>query len=964
MPHTVIITEKRSQAEAIGTALNFRPGRAGIEGDITGNSAVILPAAGHLFTLAAPDEVRAELKDWHSLDCLLPIPDRIPKRLIKRTGGRGPDAGAYFKRISAALKGASAAILATDADREGEAIGWSILDAARFQGTVRRAWLAGGLDPASIQKAFANLKAPDETKGWCRASEARAASDWAYQLLTRAHTHQGRLGAYGAHLGQGKGRASVVSVGRVQTPALALIHRRELQIRNFKSVTHTTLTAKLDDGIQAPYAPDALADATLPRGVALANPDKPDKGIHIVNKGIAAAFRAATLDPPKMTVAEVEEKTVRKNPPPLLNLTDAQAALAKARKISAALAQAVFEDLYEQGYLSYPRTKHNQIPSALWADEERTAMLSAAAGIQGFKSLAEEALAIHEGVHPRYRPFTPACVKDKPMEHYAIVPTGKPVTDAVLAALKPAKKDSAGKLAAPADMAAAYRLAAERILLNALPPAQVQETRYVLEGNGPDPLERPKGRWAATCRDVLDAGWMRHRPDAVQGPPAPDWRKGQPIGVKDVALAEAKTRPPSRYTEPAFLKAMESVGKEVADERLRKALARADGIGTPATRQSVLDTLKARGFIALRKSALHLLDAGEALIDMLPQAARSPELTALWEVRLEAICETRNDRDAVERRDAFVTAQRDAVTKLIAAVIDDARANGRMVRTDAPSEKLLAFARQTAQALGDTLTEAQLASAQALRAYLDERESSMPVDDVLRRRMEWLSRLSETEPDAQALESRKSAMDWIKSAEGRMKGIKPTKAQLERAQRIAAATKRKVPKTAQASMHACLAWTRKYQKDAGDAANAPSEGALNFARRIAEASGTSIPDSALASGRELAQWIDANKEKADLGGGSPSEKMLAFAQRIAEDLGVELPKAAGSDLQACRQWIDGNKPKWEKQGGGGPRKPSEKQLAFAHRIAVENGIELTEEAQASAKACSAFIDQHMKRRSG
>ncbi len=248
---TGIIAEKRSQADAIATAFDLRLANGCYEGntDVLGHVTLVW-ARGHLFELQEPDAAKPGAT-WTDPATLLPLPTSPAPQLMK-------DAASSYKNIAAKLKGAARMVIATDPDREGEAIGRDILAAMKYNGPTARAWLTKGLDKKSIISSFESLRAGADTESIYAAQQARAVADWQYQFVTRAYTAAGRHGLLGDHLGTGSGRASVTSVGRVQSPTVRMIVERDRAIANFKPQDHFVVTIDCKQGdnvVTLKYAP-------------------------------------------------------------------------------------------------------------------------------------------------------------------------------------------------------------------------------------------------------------------------------------------------------------------------------------------------------------------------------------------------------------------------------------------------------------------------------------------------------------------------------------------------------------------------------------------------------------------------------------------------------------------------------------------------------------------------------------
>ena len=359
----LLITEKPSQCKDIAAAMGYsKSGKF-----FTGKDITLAPAVGHLLEHVEPEKVIKDLS-WGNPRSLLPIQRKVPTQPIAKT------ASALTAIKSLATK-ATSIIIATDPDREGEGIGREILDHIKWKGPVQRLWLVGGMDKASIKKAMSSLRPGDETVGMYRAQQARALSDWAYMLVTMSTTAAGRHGVFGPILGTGAPKESVVSVGRVQTPTLAMVVKRDLIIENFKPTDHFSVyldieqagaTARLN--YSATVAEKDL-EAPFPGVVWIEGSGKdPTPKPLFVDESMVDAFtdRVAALG--KVTL-KVERKDIRKSPPKPYSMTTLQQEMNKRFKLTAKNTLSAAQELYESGFLSYPRTERDLWPMQLFDDD-------------------------------------------------------------------------------------------------------------------------------------------------------------------------------------------------------------------------------------------------------------------------------------------------------------------------------------------------------------------------------------------------------------------------------------------------------------------------------------------------------------------------------------------------------------------------------------------------------------------
>ncbi len=765
----VILTEKKDQAEKLCAAMGWTQDRGCWSGKLEGASVTVVTARGHLLTLQSPDEVIPGL-GWNEPEKMRVIPRSFPMKIIPDVSGlpAAVQAKHYISNINKFLKGADELIIATDSDREGEAIGWSIVEYLGFTGRIRRAWFAAGLDKKSLTEAMRNLKEPSETKSYYRASQSRSFCDWAYMFLVRAYTHYASYSCFGANLGRGSGRSAVVSVGRVQTPTLAMIVKRDIEIETFVSKDHHVISGHFSagtiSGIPANYKPaitQAIIDSAPP-GVSWESSSKLPKADEdaalesplYTGKAEVEAFRARLLrSAPMAKILSYTEGVRKESPPKPFALTDATSELSSAAGISSGLAQTVFEDLYEQGWTSYARTSKSDLPMNLYEDSERNAVFDAISGIGELRSHAERARGIHNGLDPEYKKFTPAVFVTKDMEHYGIIPTSQQMSDEKLNRLQPRKADKKSIAHTSEHMKIAYMLVARRYILTMMPPAQYATQEISFGVPVEDMLGHKESVFQAKAEKLTDPGWRALR---EAGKPKtqslPALRPGQQARVDSIELTARQTKPPVRYVDKTLFKAMENIGRTVRDPKLRALLKESEGIGTPATRKTIVETLIVRGYVEVKKNAFHSTKKGRDLIAAVPDWLSNPETTALWEDYLVKICKTKDDAEAVQMRDKFVEKQLSRIEGLISHLISTHSQNlgERQVQQRPVSPKIQAFIRSICDTKGISAPAGVLSDYQKARAFLDEHAPALG-DAPTEKQLQLLESLRKCLPDAIAM---------------------------------------------------------------------------------------------------------------------------------------------------------------------------------------------------------------------
>jgi DNA topoisomerase-3 len=623
----LVIAEKPSVARDLARVLGAT--RRG-DGCLEGPHHVVTWCVGHLIELDEPAAYDPLWKPWRA-ETLPMLPQSFKLRPSRTSATQ-------WKVVRALLRDTrfSAVINACDAGREGELIFRWCYQLAGARLNTKRLWVSS-LTDAAIRAGFAALKPGTHYDALADAARCRAESDWLVGLnATRALTLRQRR----------HGRGDLLSVGRVQTPTLALVVAREKAVRAFSARAYWELQGRFtpDEGgtFTARWTHDqrsALDTAAL----ATALRERCDRYVKTSGRAL------------------VEDVSVRKQkvPPPLLfDLTSLQRTANARYGLSAQRTLDVAQSLYEtHKFITYPRTDSRHLSDDLYATLD-----TLFGALEHHAPIATYAAQVRASRPAKsLRVFNQAKVSD----HHAIIPTAKvPIEGATL----------------ERDAARIYELIVRRFLgafmpdavfeltsmlvsvgasdgrrVEAPPPPQERqgdgeadtvetETRFVKE------LPPPPDRFVAQGRARLVAGWQEvafeeNEPKGLQR--LPTLRTGQTLDG-DFSVDAKRTQPPRRYTEATLLAAMESAGRTIDDEVLRAAM-RDSGLGTPATRAAVLETLFERKYVRREGKSLVATEMGEGLIDALPVAAlRSPELTGQWESRLARMA--RGD----ERREDFM----------------------------------------------------------------------------------------------------------------------------------------------------------------------------------------------------------------------------------------------------------------------------------------------------------------------
>ncbi|MCL6448392.1 MAG: DNA topoisomerase 3 [Armatimonadetes bacterium] len=558
---TLIITEKPSVGRDIAKVLGRFKTR---EGYLENEQFIVSWAIGHLVELAEPEDYNPALKKW-SLHTLPFIPGEFLLKVI-------PETARQFQVLKELLLSPQVGLIvnACDAGREGENIFRRIYAQAGCAREVKRLWLRE-TTPAAIRLAFENLRENRELDNLAVAAAARAQADWLVGInATRAFTCRHK---------------ELLSVGRVQTPTLALIVAREREIRNFKAAKYWEVWATFRKSTGETYRGKWFADKTdrFPSAEA------------------AREMVAACRNNRESVVSAVEEKEVKEPPPLLFNLNDLQKEANQKHGLTAEQTLRAAQALYEKHKLiTYPRTESRHL-SALLAKTipQRMAALAAAAEYQPL-------------IPGHLPPLSRRYVDDaRVTDHHAII-----ITET---------KPESASLSRPEQIV--YDLVARRLLAIFYPDARYNVTRVITAAGKETFLSRGKVELEKGWKKVYPTGDKKDEEEQLLPPLA----QGERVFLEEIDALEKQTKPPPRYTEATLLAAMEKAGKFVEDKEMQDILKAAGGIGTPATRAAIIERLIQVGYVKRQKKTLFPTAKGEALIDLVPEEVKSPELTARWE---------------------------------------------------------------------------------------------------------------------------------------------------------------------------------------------------------------------------------------------------------------------------------------------------------------------------------------------
>lgn len=593
---TLVLTEKPSVAKDIARVLGCK--RSG-NGCIVGDKYIVTWALGHLVTLADPEAYDDKYKSWRMEDLPM-LPGRMKLVVIGQTSKQ-------FKAVSSLLSSAEVSdiVIATDAGREGELVARWIIQKANCRKPMRRLWISSQTDKA-IKEGFASLKPSSQYDNLYRSAQCRAEADWLVGLnVTRALTckHNAQL-----------------SAGRVQTPTLAMIVRREEDILRFRPKDY--FTVKADFGEYTALYKDSKGQARFADAAAA--------------KEVADSVRGK-----RGVLSEVKKVYRFKAPPAAYDLTELQRDANKKYGYSAKQTLSLMQSLYEtHKLLTYPRTDSRYITRDVAATlPERLRAIA----IGPYKDAASAVL--------RSKPIqTKYIVNDaKVTDHHAIIPTEQYV--------------DLNKLSR--EERHIYDLVVRRFIAVLSAPFEYDEVQVKITVGRYNFYTKGQSVKSAGWKALYDSSLADDDDDAEPDLAAqrlPALSQGAAASVKEVRVCAGKTSPPARYTEATLLTAMENPASQVEDGRLRDALKTAGGLGTPATRADIIEKLFNSFYIERRGREIFPTSKGRQLIGIVPPDLKSAELTAKWEQQLSLIAEGKaNDRKFIEEMRGYASSLVQAV---------------------------------------------------------------------------------------------------------------------------------------------------------------------------------------------------------------------------------------------------------------------------------------------------------------
>lgn len=613
----VCIAEKPSVAKDIAKVLGANQSK---DGYMEGNGYQVTWTFGHLCELKEPHEYNQQWKYW-SLGSLPMIPPRFGIRLKQDKGVEH-----QFKVITSLMQNADSIINCGDAGQEGELIQRWVMQLAGAKCPVQRLWISS-LTEEAIREGFQNLKDQSHYQSLYEAGLMRAIGDWTLGMnATRLYTLKYRSND------RSQGANQVLSIGRVQTPTLALIVRRQQEIENFVPTTYWVLTTLYRDTVfNVVMEEEEKEDSQTEKQEQAKTKEKTPKGFKTREEGEAVLEKIKNLP---FTVKKIEKKKGKEAPPRLFDLTSLQVECNRKFGYSADQTLQLVQSLYEKKVSTYPRVDTTFLPDDVYPKCGQIMN-----GLKDYFHLMDRIKG------QKLRKDKKFFDNSKVTDHHAIIPTGQPIIGLTEAEKK------------------VFDLIARRFIGIFYPDCLFETT--TITGEVGDIAFR------ATGKHITDPAWKvlwSTNSDSADTPAEekllPEFVKGE-SGPHTPDLAEKQTTPPKPYTEATLLRAMETAGKMVEDEELRDAL-KENGIGRPSTRAAIIETLFRRRYIRKERTSLWATPTGVELIGIIhEELLKSAELTGIWERKLRQIEQRQYDAHQ------FLAELKQMVTEVVMEVMRD-----------------------------------------------------------------------------------------------------------------------------------------------------------------------------------------------------------------------------------------------------------------------------------------------------
>ncbi len=557
----VCIAEKPSVAKDIAAVLGANQRK---DGYFEGNNYQVTWTFGHLCTLKEPRDYIEEWRYWN-LRYLPMVPSKFGIKLLDNDGVKK-----QFQVIKRLVESCEQVVNCGDAGQEGEVIQRWVLHLAKCKVPIKRLWISS-LTEEAIKEGFSKLKDAKDYNNLYAAGNARAVGDWLLGInATRLFTKK---------FGQQK---QVLSIGRVQTPTLAMIVKRQLEIDNFKSEDYWELRTVYRD---------------TEFNSVLGKIKKKEKALYALSKISEAPF----------IITSFEQKEGKERPPRLFDLTALQVETNKKFGFSGDQTLKHIQSLYEKKLVTYPRVDTTYLPDDMYPK------------VSGILSKMQYYSKLTAPILEKKIPKTKQVFDNKKVtDHHAIIPTG-----VIPSGINP-------------DEQRVYDAVAKRFISVFYPDCVVSNTTVL--------GEVLKLEFKATGKQILNPGWrVVYETEASSDKTKSDDDKIMPTFVQGESgphvprVDKKQTSPPKFYTEATLLRAMETAGKQVDDEEMRELL-KDNGIGRPSTRANIIETLFRRKYIERKKKNILATQTGIDLIEVIEnETLKSPELTGDWERKLRLI---------------------------------------------------------------------------------------------------------------------------------------------------------------------------------------------------------------------------------------------------------------------------------------------------------------------------------------
>jgi DNA topoisomerase-3 len=604
----LFIAEKPSLGRAIADVLP-RPQKKEDGYIRVGNGDCITWCIGHLLEQAEPEAYDPAYKKWRLEDLpIIPLQwQLVPKKKTSKQLG-------VIRKL---VKQAEQLVHVGDPDREGQLLVDQVIEYVGVPNDKRdntQRCLINDLNPAAVQSALQQLKSNKDYSALSTSALARSRADWLYGInMTRAYTLQGRKVGYDG----------LLSVGRVQTPVLGLVVRRDREIEGFVSKPYFEVLAHLrtsrDESFSAKWQPSEACEPYL------------DEAGRVLSKRLAENVVGRITDKPAQ-VASVEKKKRKQSPPLPYNLSALQIDAARQFGMSAKLVLDTCQILYERHKLvTYPRSDCRYLPVGHL--KEAPAVIDAISHNCDTAESTDRIKKLKSAIGDADTGIKSKAWNDKKLEaHHAIIPTRK--------------KGDLSKLS-KADRQV-YDLIARQYLCQFFPAHEYSDSRAEIIIAG--------GLFVASARQSISPGWKvlfyisgaggaggagGADQSAGEQEGLPQLKKGENLHCLQGELLEKHTRPPEYFTDATLLAAMTGISRYVTDPEVRRVLKETDGLGTEATRAGILELLFKRGFLVRegrgKSKQIKSTAAGRGLIQILPGTATTPDMTSHWELELDGI---------------------------------------------------------------------------------------------------------------------------------------------------------------------------------------------------------------------------------------------------------------------------------------------------------------------------------------